>query len=173
MKTTSENKTTLKWNPEKGNGRKHLLTSGDEVVGSLTKHGVIDSTATAEAPNGQWTFKFEGLVSPHVAIRLPGADTNLADFRCDWGGNGTLDLGGGRTYKVSRPRRWGGEWRVSGPAGETLLSVKVRLGLLKAQGSVEVMPEAQPYSEDLPLLMLLGLYLGRTLLEYESSIVTV
>ncbi len=145
----------LLWVQPAARKRAHELRAGNEVVATLTfQRG---SLADAVAADGHWTFKRQGFWHPRVTARVAGSDTDLALFRPHWMGGGTLDFPDGRTIRLSSANLWQTEW-VWQESELALVRFKGRHGLLKANGSVTIVPEALT-RPDLALLVLLGWYL--------------
>ena len=143
--------------------REHELRAGDEVVASLRfQRG---SLADAEAADGHWTFKRQGFWSPRVTVRTAGSETDLAVFHPRWIGGGTLEFPDGRAVRLSSANFWQSEW-VWQDNEKALIRIKGRHGFIKANGAVEIQPEAVAYP-DLAMLVLLGWYL--ILLHAEDS----
>jgi len=153
----------LLWTQPAALRREHELRAGDDVVATLKfQRG---SLADAEAAGGHWTFKRQGFWQPRVTVRTAGSDTDLAVFHPRWIGGGTLEFPDGRAVRLSSATFWQSEW-VWRETDKPLIRIKGRHGLIKANGAVEIQPEAVAYP-DLALLVLLAWYL--ILLHAEDS----
>jgi len=120
--------------------REHELRGGDDVVATLKfQRG---SLADAETADGYWTFKRQGFWQPRVTVRAAGSDADLATFIL-----------------------WQSVW-VRQENEKPLIRIKGRHGLIKANGAVEITPDAANIP-DTALLVLLGWYL--ILLHAEDS----
>jgi len=143
--------------------REHELRAGDDVVATLRfQRG---SLADAEAAGAHWTFKRQGFWQPRVTVRTAGSDADLAVFHPRWIGGGTLESPDGRAIRLSSANFWQSEW-VWQDNDRPLIRIKGRHGLIKANGAVDIQPEAIAYP-DLAMLVLLGWYL--ILLHAEDS----
>jgi len=153
----------LLWTQPAALRREHELRAGDDVVATLKfQRG---SLADAEAAGWHWTFKRQGFWNPRVTVRTVGSETDLAVFHPRWIGGGTLEFPDGRALRLSSANFWQSEW-VWQDNEKPLLRIKGRHGLIKANGAVEIQPEALSYP-DLAMLVLLGWYL--ILLHAEDS----
>lgn len=145
----------LLWMQPAARKRDHELLAGDEVVATLRfQRG---SLADAEAAGGHWSFKRQGFWHPTVTVRTAGSDADIAVFHPRWVGGGTLEFADGRPLRLSSANFWQSEW-VWQEKEQPLIRFKGRHGLIKANGAVEIPPEAVRLP-DLPLLVLLGWYL--------------
>ncbi len=145
----------LLWVQPAARKRVHELRASDEVVATLSfQRG---SLADAIAADGHWTFKRQGFWHPRVTARVAGSETDLAQFRPHWMGGGTLESPDGRTTRLTSANLWQTEW-VWQESDLALIRFKGRHGMLKANGSVAIVPEALS-RPDLALLVLLGWYL--------------
>ena len=143
--------------------RQHELRAGDDVVATLTfQRG---SLADGEAAGGHWTFKRQGFWQPRVTVRTAGSDVDLAVFHPRWVGGGTLEFPDGRAARLSSANFWQSEW-VWQENEKPLIRFTGRHGFIKANGAVEIQPDAAALA-DLAMLVLLGWYL--ILLHAEDS----
>jgi hypothetical protein len=145
----------LLWVQPLARKREHELHAGDEVVATLRfQRG---SLADAEADGHHWTFKRGGFWHPRITVRQPGSDADVAVFRPHWSGGGMLEFPDGRAIRLRSANFWQNEW-VWESKDQVLVRIKGRPGLIKANGAVEIPPEAVT-APDLALLILLGWYL--------------
>ena len=153
----------LLWIQPAARKRDHELRAGDDVVATLRfQRG---SLADAEAAGAHWTFKRQGFWQPRVTVRTGESDADLAVFHPRWVGGGTLEFPDGRPVRLSSANFWQSEW-VWQEKEKPLIRFKGRHGFIKANGAVEIQPEAAAYP-DLAMLVLLGWYL--ILLHAEDS----
>jgi hypothetical protein len=145
----------LLWVQPAARKREHELRAGDDVVATLRFQG--GSLADAEAAEGHWTFKRQGFWHPRVTVRIAGSDADIAVFQPRWVGGGTLEFPDGRALRLSSANFWRSEW-VWQDKEQPLIRFKGRHGLIKANGAVEIQPEAVRLP-DLSLFVLLGWYL--------------
>jgi hypothetical protein len=116
------------------------------------------SLASAEVACQNWTFKKEGLFRPRFTVRIPNSDGNLAVFRLNWTGSGTLEYPDGRQIRWRRTSFWRPDWVFVQGENRPLLRFKQRIGLLKISARVEFDP-ADAAMPELPMLVALGWYL--------------
>jgi hypothetical protein len=153
----------LLWTQPAAFQREHELRAGDDVVATLRfQRG---SLADAEAAGAHWTFKRQGFWQPRVTVRTAGSDADLATFHPRWVGGGTLEFPDGHAQRLSSANFWQSEW-VWQENEKPLIRIKGRHGLIKANGAVEITPDAANIP-DTALLVLLGWYL--ILLHAEDS----
>ena len=153
----------LLWTQPAARRREHQLRAGDEVVATLAfQRG---SLADAEAAGGHWTFKRQGFWQPRVTVRTAGSEADLAVFHPRWIGGGTLEFPNRTAVRLSSANFWQSEWMWQ-DSEKPLLRIKGRHGLIKANGAVEIQPDAVT-RPDLAMLVLLGWYL--ILLHAEDS----
>jgi len=145
----------LLWVQPSARKKTHELRAGDEVVATLAfQRG---SLADAVAADSHWTFKRQGFWHPRVTVREAGAETDLAVFRQSWVGGGTLEFPDGKHLRLSSANFWQSEW-IWQETDAALIRFKGRRGIIKANGAVEIAPDAA-HHPDLALLVLLGWYL--------------
>jgi len=130
------------------------LRAGDEVVGTLQWKG--SSLAAGETADQRWTFKREGIWHPRVTVRVPGSDSNIALFHPGWISGGTLHLDAGRQLRLGPAKFWSGPWEWTDELKRPLVHFKYR-GWLSWDCEVKIEVENSP--PDVPLLVVLGLYL--------------
>ncbi|MDQ6714468.1 MAG: hypothetical protein M3Z28_15000 [Candidatus Dormibacteraeota bacterium] len=153
----------LLWVQPAARRREHELHAGDDVVATLRfQRG---SLADAEAEGQHWTFKRQGFWQPRVTVRVAGADAEVAVFRPNWAGGGTLELADGRTLDLRSGNFWQSQW-VWQEKDRPVILFKGRHGIVKANGAVEIQAGSAGLP-DAPLLVLLGWYL--ILLHAEDS----
>lgn len=144
----------LQWTQPSALQRDHELRMDGDLVATLRFEK--GSLATAEAAVGSWTFKREGLWRPRVTVRRAGNDRNIAAFRPHMGGIGELTFNDNREFQLtSNPL--GSEW-IWKVGDQVLIRFSGPHGLIKANGTVEVKPDAAALT-DLSLLVTLGWYL--------------
>jgi len=146
----------LLWTQPSARKREHELHAGDDVVATLAfQRG---SLANAAAAKGEWTFKRHGFWHPRVTARIAGSETDLVVFRPHWSGGGQLDFADGQTLRFASANFWQSQWVWLEDRDKPLIRFKGRHGLVKANGAVEISPEAV-HRPDIALLVLVGWYL--------------
>lgn len=145
----------LEWSQPATTRRAYELRAADEVVATLRfERGTL---AYGEAEGGQWSVKREGFWHPQVTVRVPGSDSNIASFRAHMGGSGDLVFSDGRSFRLASTNALHTEW-VWQQDDQVLVRFQGRHGVIKANGTVEVEPQAAGLAE-LALLAVLGWYL--------------
>ena len=158
MKTIGEvSGLELNWQ-QRGNFKMdYELVAGDTLAATLRWRTATGSLATAESADGCWTFKRVGLWRVRVTIRACGSDTDLATFRQDREGDGTLTLSDGRRLLAhSTPRATSYDFRTD--SGEPLIRLNSE-GMMRHVGSVRILPTADPVLAQIPWLVMLAWYL--------------
>ena len=145
----------LVWSQPKATKRDYELRAGDDVIATLRfQRG---SLADAASGASHWTFKRAGFWQPRVTVRLAGAVEDMAVFRPRWTGGGHLEFPDGRSLQLNSANFWQSRWVWQDKDNE-LINIKAHHGLLKAGGTVEILP-ASASDPNLALLVLLGWYL--------------
>jgi nucleoside-diphosphate-sugar epimerase len=142
---------TLEWRKSQGEKRTHTLLAGGRTVATLRRER--GSAATAESGGRRWKFKRAGFLRPRITIQAEGSEFG---FRPQWHGGGELVFTDGRRFVWRQRSFWRQEWAFSDAHGQELL--KLRCGLTKGKGKVEVTPAGAEHAQ-LPLLVLLSWYL--------------
>src|SRR6266850_1503326 len=133
------------------------LRAGDELIATLRFRSSFGSFATAESPDGCWTFKRVGFWQTRVTIRTCENDTELATFRNNtWTGGGTLELPDGRTFRATT-NLWQSKREFKDGSDDVLIQLAGR-GVAHLSATVEIRPSALRMPE-LPWMVMLGWYL--------------
>lgn len=155
----------LEWIQPKINQRSYVLCSDETVFASLAFKKSFGSLASAEAVDGNWTFKRVGFFKARVTVRHPGEETDLAVYTPNWSGTeGNIQFTGGRSYAWKTANFWATQYQILDSLGIPIL--KFQSGkdhsklpdLFKMQARVEISPAYENLPE-LSLLVLLGWYL--------------
>jgi len=93
-----------------------------------------------------------------VTVRKHNSEHDLALFRPNWKGEGTLEFQGGRSFSWKHLDFWHSEWAFLDQTGQKLIYFKPVSQLLKTETSVHVDPQAVKL-EEFQLLVLTGWYL--------------
>ena len=112
------------------------------------------SLAAATAADGEWTFKRSGFLHPMVSVRGLESSGDIAVFRPDWTGSGTLEFmtGGKKSWK--NKNFWRTEWEFQDENG-AIMRLKTKPGLIKQNVEVEIIRDLP----ELTILASLGMYL--------------
>ena len=94
----------LKWTQPKRLKRYFELLCGDDRIGTLRWEKSFGSLATAEASEGQWTFKRGGFWGWRVTVRESGSAETIAMFELSLAldstcGTGSLQYRGGQRIR--------------------------------------------------------------------------
>jgi hypothetical protein len=167
----------LRWTQPKLLKRYFELLCGDDRIGTLRWEKWFGSLATAEASEGQWTFKRAGVpgwdvTGWDVAVRESGSAETIAMFEATvdtfagveyWSGAGSLQYRGGQRIRwAQNVRRSRCMWvsvnglEIAGFSYHSSITSRTE-GRLKVSTYGAGLPE-------LPLLVLLGWYLVTPLL---------
>lgn len=155
----------LEWIQPKALQRYFELRAGEQVLASLEFATSFGSLATASSADGIWTFKRVGFFNPRITIRRAGEDDDLAVYRTGWtGAHGRLELNDGRTFAWHTANFWATQFYFSDSQGDPLVTFlsgideKKASDWFKIQARVRIDSGGERLAE-LPLLVLLGLYL--------------
>ena len=171
----------LKWfKPSVYRREYHLVSEeggdDDDVLAIIRWDKIFSSLATAECPDGKWTFQRQGFLHPCVTIRLTerkddsdeSNNNNLAVLHISWDGSGVLEFQGsdrsGGKYRWKRVNYWNTEYTFGKMNEEDnkghilLLHFKPEFKLAKLEGTVDVSQDALLVPE-ISVLMMLGWYL--------------
>ena len=150
---------TLQWRRPHFFSTNYELSTGDQLLATVNRAGMLKQHAIAQAEGDRWTFQREGLMGRRLVIypAVSAAQLSnepmqaLASIQPGWSGTGTLDFHDGRVYTWTRTGNWRPVWSWVGPGNKTLLSIK-------RGRQLEIAPAASDLP-DLALLSLFGLYL--------------
>lgn len=158
----------LVWAQPKATRREYELRTGNDLIATLRfqRGSLADATFGAS----HWTFKRAGFWQPRVTVRASGSDQDIALFRPRWTGGGHLEFPDGRSLQLNSANFWQSRW-VWQDKDHELINIRAHHGLLKAGGTVEVLP-ASTSDPNLALLVLLGWYLILLYAEDSSAVST-
>jgi hypothetical protein len=151
---------TLQWRRPHFFSSRYELFTGDRLLASLDRTGILRQRAMARTGEQQWIFQREGLMGRRVVIYPggPGSSSGtdelgqaLASIQPRWNGTGTLTFYDGRVFTWTRTGNWRPVWSWVGSDNNTVLSMK-RGRLLEIAPMASNLPEVA-------LLSLLGLYM--------------
>ena len=145
------------WKARGAFARDFDLVAGDESFATLRWEKAFGSLAAAETAEGRWTFKRAGFLNPRVTARVAGSDRDLATFRPDWGGGGTLVFEHGAAFRLRSHGFWNPRWVLESPDGAELVEFRPE-GFTRRNAHLEVKPGAAGLPE-LPVLVTIGWYL--------------
>jgi hypothetical protein len=157
----------LKWTQPKRLKRYFELLCGDDRIGTLRWEKSFGSLATAEASEGQWTFKRGGFGGLRVTVRESGSAETIAMFELSLAldstcGTGSLQYRGGQRIRWAPSGSfWHWYWHPRcmwvSVNGLEIAGFCYHRGM-KTEGRLEVSTHGAGLPE-LPLLALLGWYL--------------
>jgi hypothetical protein len=158
----------LKWTQPKRLKRYFELLCGDDRIGTLRWEKSFGSLATAEASEGQWTFKRGGFWGWRVTVRESGSAETIAMFELSLAldstcGTGSLQYRGGQRIRWAPSGSfwhwyWHPRWMWVSVNGLEIAGFSYHRGIMKTEGRLEVSTHRAGLPE-LPLLALLGWYL--------------
>jgi len=114
------------------------MAVNDEVVATLRWKKVGGTAAIARAPEGTWTFKSAGYLSPRVTIRLPNSDYDFATFRAGANGWGMLESLGEQRFQWRCVNFMQNAWAFFDDEGNKLVQVRPEMQGTKPIGVVEI-----------------------------------
>lgn len=155
----------LKWTQPKRLKRYFELRCGDDRIGTLRWEKWFGSLATAEAAEGQWTFKREGFWGLRVTVRESGSAETIAMFELSLALDSTL-MTGSLLYRGGQRIRWAPSsiwhwhprWMWVSVNGLEIAGFSSSDHRFKTEGRLRVSTHGAGLPE-LPLLGLLGWYL--------------
>jgi len=149
--------TELEWVQPNALKMHYELREGEERAAALRFRSSWGTFATAESPEGCWTFKRTGFWQTRVTIRACGSENDLAVFKHNtWSGGGTLEYRDGRRFQATT-NFWQTRLDWSIENGETLVRFHTH-GLIRIAARVEILAAAVQQPE-LALMIALGWYL--------------
>jgi hypothetical protein len=149
---------TLRWTQPNALRRRYELRAGSEVVATMRWEKTFGSSAIAESADGNWTFRHTGIFRSRISARATGSESEVAVFKPNWRGEGTVQGPAGRSYQWSCTSFWRSQWRFARAEGETLIRVTPGSATFRQTADVHVEAGAAALP-DLALLTLLGFYL--------------
>lgn len=118
--------------------QEYEMTVNDEVVATLRWKKIGGTTAIARAPEGTWTFKSAGFLTPRVTIRLPNSDYDFGTFRTGGIGSGMLESLGDQKFEWRCVSFMQNSWAFFDDEGNKLLQIRPELQGTKPTGVVEI-----------------------------------
>jgi len=114
-------------------------SSSDKSFASLKWAKKRGSIATGSAPEGTWTLKRTGFLHPKVTVREAGIDIDIATYKLNWSGYGTLVIPseGQEVYQFKRFSVWKPDWILSTSGGETVLRISPEMSWKEIGASVQ------------------------------------
>jgi hypothetical protein len=134
------------------------MAAGDEVIATLRWKKIGGTTAIARAPEGTWTFKSAGYLSPRVTIRLPNSDYDFGTFRANSNGSGQLESLGDQKFPWRCVNFLQNAWAFFDEEGNKLVQIRPEFSGNKPTASVEIGVKAAGRQE-VGFLVILGWYL--------------
>lgn len=145
----------LAWTRTRPFSRHYRLMAGEEVLATLDRQGWLGGRATSEAADGRWTFRRTGFFPRRTIVRNAEGGTEVATFKDRWLGGGTLELAGGRTFRLVRRGFWKPVWMFRDVEDHDLIHFRRSFGRRNARVSVESDARNLP---ELSLLAAVGWY---------------
>ncbi len=149
---------SLIWAQPQAMSRHYELSCGESLIGSLDFEKSCGSLAVAEVSPKRWTFKRVGFLAPRVTVRNANSEADLAIFRPQWGGGGTVEIRGSLQFQWRCANFWQTQWVFLRSDHQPVMNFSHRQGLLKASAKIAIDPAA-PTDSEVPLLLALGWYL--------------
>lgn len=146
----------LAWRPVKNEKRMIELYAGADVFAILRQEK--RQPAVAETADGRWTFERK---KGTVTIRAAEDNSDVATLTLNWKGDGRLTFARGHTYLWVRPSAWKSTRAFDTETGQRVVQCMRDYSLTKYTDRIEIEPGASA-SPDIPLLAVLGRYIGVT-----------
>lgn len=126
----------LRWNRPSRKMWEYELLAGDSPVLRVRWERKWRARATVASAAGTWTIDKRGTLRPSVVITDAGGTVDIANFRGNWRGGGTLEFGDGRTYTWSNTNLLHTAWVWTDRLGLPLLRFKGKSMTLEPAGHV-------------------------------------
>lgn len=114
------------------------MTSGDEVVATLRWKKMGGTLAIARTPEGTWSFKSSGFLTPRVTVRLPNSDYDFGTFSAGTNGAGVLESLGDQKFPWRCVNFMQNAWAFFDDEGNKLLQIRPELQGTKPTGIVDI-----------------------------------
>jgi hypothetical protein len=155
---------SAEWVQPRSGVRHFELRANDTLVGILNFRSSTGTHALAEGARGRWTCKRVGFFSIGITIREEGADADLALFKPDIWGRGSLAFNDGSSYAWRSTNVWRTTWELTDASKQPV--VRFRPGVqgqklrdtFKSQATVTIEAGA-PSDERLFILLSFGMYM--------------
>jgi len=129
---------TASWRQPSPLRQEYEMVVSDEVVATLRWKKLGGTTAIARAPEGTWTFKSAGFLTPRVTIRLPNSDYDFGTFRTGASGAGTLESLGDQKFQWRCVNFMQNAWAFFDDEGNKLVQIRPELQGNKPTASIEI-----------------------------------
>lgn len=149
---------TANWRQPSPLRQEFEMVTGEEVVATLRWKKVGGTTAIARAPEGTWTFKASGFLTPKVTIRLPNSDYDFGTFRSSANGSGILESLGEQKFPWRCVNFMQNAWAFFDDEGNKLVQIRPELQGTKPAATVEIGVKASG-KQEVGFLVILGWYL--------------
>lgn len=149
---------TATWRQPSPLRQEYEMVGGDEIVATLRWKKMGGTTAIARAPEGTWTFKASGFLTPRVTIRLPNSDYDFGTFRAGSNGAGTLESLGEQKFPWRCVNFMQNAWAFFDDEGNKLLQIRPEMQGNKPVATVEITPKAAA-KQEIGFLVIFAWYL--------------
>jgi hypothetical protein len=147
------------------------LVHEDGVVATLRWRKPGGTTAVARTPDGTWSLKAVGFLSPRVTLRLPSSEIDFATFRARSNGEGIVEAPGNKRFFWRCISFWQNTWAFFDQEGTRLITFRPDAASLKIGALVSVDPKGAMY-QDCGFLAPLGWYILVMMAEDTSAMQT-
>lgn len=134
------------------------MVVNDEVVATLRWKKIGGTTAIARAPEGTWTLKAAGYLSPRVTIRLPNSDYDFGTFRASGNGCGVVESLGDQKFPWRCVSFMQNAWAFFDDEGNKLVQIRPEFSGNKPTGIVDIGVKAAG-KQEIGFLVVLAWYL--------------
>ncbi len=149
---------TALWRQPSQLRQEYEMVVGEEIVATLRWRKNVGTCAVARSPDGTWSFKAAGFLTPRVTIRLPNSDYDFAVFRSQGTGEGMLEAMAGQRFPWRCVSFWQNTWAFFDTDGDRLVTIRPDSGGLKLGAQVNIELKASAHQE-IGYITILGWYL--------------
>ncbi len=150
---------TARWTSPIRWKRRFELTSADDVFATMQFEKASGSLVLARTSHDVWTLTTEGLCGAYVVVRDAISGHEVALFRGDWRGGGSVERSGGHSLVWSGANAWMTRWVFRSSSGAPLAEFRVDSMRLVPSALLRFEPGVAQSSEA-PLLAILGWHLA-------------
>jgi hypothetical protein len=167
---TTVDRSVLRWLRTADKPFEFTLSSGDRILSVLRWEKSVGSLATAETSDARWTLKRVGFLNPHLTLRGPGADADIARLTVH-AAHHRIEFASGLSYRFHRAGLLVPAWLITTDRGAELVHIEpVREGRKLSGGAVLVNAAAQTQDELATLLVLSWYFIVLAWFEDEALI---
>lgn len=138
---------TAVWRQPSSLRQEYEMAVKDEVVATLRWKKPGGTIGIARAPEGTWTFKSVGLLTPRVTIRLPNSEYDFGTFRAGANGAGAVESLGDQRFPWRCVNFMQNAWAFFNDEGDKILQIRPDPQGNKPGATVEIGVKAAAHQE--------------------------